>query len=185
MHLRRVTTVFVATLLLIVSSASVAAADCFQTKYPTGSGNLYRGPSPSVGSASWNVSTKALTTSASGYSMASGYCVTAAFDWATTREHFDGRMTRDCDRSSGSRVGSTSDTTTGGRTLLGLQKWGVCYGPNNTNQGCTTSTMSMSGCVITTMRFDMTRQNMTTRWWLRTASGQLDYHDGGSVSSAS
>lgn len=166
-------------------TAGSALADCHTTRYASGSGTMNKGPAGGYGAASWNVSTRSIRTTADGRSLASGYCVTAAFDWATVSGHFDARMARDCDPGSGSMLDTQVDSNTGGRTLRGMQKWGVCYGPNNTGTGCTTSSMSVSGCTISTMNFVFGTGNNTTRQWRRNSNGTYFYDDGGNPASAS
>jgi len=60
-----------------------------------------------------------------------------------------------------------------------MQKWGVCYGPNNSGSGCINSSRSVSGCTIGIMKFDFdSTTNYSTRWWRRNANGSSNFFDG-------
>jgi hypothetical protein len=183
MRVRRFMVAVAASASILLLTPSIASADCHATKYPSGSGSLGVGPGTSYGSSYWASSTKFVNGFALGASMSGSNCETTAYDWATVSGHYDARMIRDCDNDSGGYSFDLNEPSSS-RTLRGMQKWGVCYAPNGSNSGCTTSSQSESGCMITSMNFSFTTSNKTTRWWVHYSNGTYGYYSGGDVTSA-
>lgn len=189
MRIRSVLMIGAAALAVILASPGVAEADVechvgtpngnkITNVGPTGSGGVQ-----SRGSANWTLSTKSVSPlSATFYNMASTHCETSWFDWGTQTGHYDARATRNCYRiASGSGAGKTfTETNTGGRTLLGMQKVGACYGKENKAGTCVTN--PASHCSLDQVNHEF--PNSSTRVWIRNSNGTWTYHSGGDVASA-
>jgi hypothetical protein len=175
--------------LVFILVGGVANADCHQGT-SSGSGTTYAGPSAGSGYASrgyssWNKSGAQFYVKASRYAQPYGSCETAWFDWGTGSGHFDARAARNCNDGWSAResVPGGSESTTGGRTLLGMQKMGACYAPENSYGTCNTNSLSISGCTLATVNSSF--PNNSTRAWVIHGNGTWDFYSGGTVSSSS
>lgn len=164
-----------------------ADVDCHSSLSTVQGETRYVGPSPTRGYAAWDKGARTLTTMASLHTSATNRCVTTVFDWATASGHFDGRIRRNCYRSSTTPdfSGSMYENNLAGRVLLGMQKWGACYGAPNTQDGCVNGQYTVPGCSITTMNMVLVTSNFTIRYWVKNASGSTAYRDGGNPGAAS
>ncbi len=142
----------------------------------SGSGYIYRAPGSSYGYYQYNNVNSASTTyrvMSDPTTMTSGYCYDLWLDHTNaTGGHYDARNARTC-RSGGLRdSGSQNDSLAGN----GLNKLGVCYGPNNSTNSplsnCERVTGSMSA-VATSLPSNCSRA------WVETSSGSLVYYSGG------
>lgn len=187
-NLKRGATALCLSGIVVIAGSESALADCHQG-VTSGSGSVTVGSAcssslPSGGTASWNKSGLTISIVATGWCMSSNYCETTWYDWGTSSGHFDARAIRMCYRSASSYSAyNQAESTTGGRTLLGMQKWGTCYGVNNSAGTCVTSSQSISGCTLAAVNH--TYPNTSTRMWVRTSTGSYQYYSGGNVSSAS
>jgi hypothetical protein len=128
---RRILAVSVFTVALMGTGAVAAVAAAAN---PSWTGQIASASgTKSSGSASWNVTTHALSLKVVAGKLASGHCVTVYFDW-TSKGHHDARAVRDC-RSNATVSYQFSDATPSNITG-GPEKLGVCYGPNDKKGVC-------------------------------------------------
>ena len=99
---------------------------------PSGSLTVAQGPAGSSGTVTWDAATKTVTITTVAGTLASGQCVTTWWDWLTSGGHYDARAVRVC-RSGQQRTRTWSGE---GSRVVGLQKMGVCYGPDNRTGSC-------------------------------------------------
>lgn len=185
---RRPAAVLVLALLTLARpSGAFADVDCHSSLSAVQGATRYVGPSPTRGYAAWDKGARTLTTKASLHTSATNRCVTTVFGWATASGHFDGRIRRNCYKSTATPdfSGAMYENNVAGRVLLGMQKWGACYGAPNTEDGCFDGPYSVPGCSITTMNMVLTTTNFTTRYWVKHADGSTAYWDGGNPGAAS
>lgn len=122
---------------------------------------------------------------------ASGYCLDSIFDWGTSAgevDHFDARRVRTCN-SSVSYTGTSYDNTSGS-VLEGMQKAGVCYGPNNNNNTSASQCSNDTRAFSTVLRFfssidnkwhgpNPSLPNLCTKSWVIDSAGTLHSSSGG------
>jgi len=121
-------------LLIAAPNAAMAVGE------PSGSATVTQGPAGSSGTVTWNASTRTVTITTVAGTLASGQCVTTWWDWLTSSGHYDARAVRVC------RSGQQRTQTWSGENsrVVGLQKLGVCYGPDNQKGSCKTGPGAVS-----------------------------------------
>ena len=186
---------------LIGSTAVVVAAVGLSpavalANVPSGSSNQAKGPGLSHASATWNEAPDTLySLQVVGYpTFASNWCLDGIYDWKTSGGHFDARLVRSCNPS----VDYSRSSNDGGqgRVLLGMQKFGTCYGPRNStntsSSNCSSDPRNENSILRTgTGTEDVSGpntslpNNCTKSWRVEPGTSSVIAHSGGASSSCS
>lgn len=172
--LRRLRLLSVAALVGLLSALAGAAP----ASAASGSGYIYRAPGSSYGYYQYNNVSTVLTTMrilSNPATLASGYCYDMWLDHTnSTGGHYDGRVARSCRSLTQRDSGSTNE----GGALNGLNKLGVCYGPNNSTNNPTSNCKMNVGSMAAV---NTALPNACARSWIVSASGVATYSSGGNV----
>lgn len=171
-----------------VLAAVTLAPHAALANVPVGTALEFAGSSANFGYAGWTQ----VTDSLSGIEIDSGgfpagWCAVTIFDWKTSSGHFDPRMTKTCNPSYG--ISASSSDAGLGRTLIGMQRFGVCYGPkastNLTESRCTDDSR-VEGSVVRTPTGGPNANlpnNCARGWRIEAGTSTVVYSTGGSSSS--
>jgi hypothetical protein len=159
-----------ALLCLLIGLLVLVPHAAFSIGEPSGTATISHGPAASSGTVTWDAPTKTVTITTVTGTLPSGQCVTTWWDWYTNGGgHYDARAIRVC------RSNEVLERTWSGERdrVTGLQKLGVCYGPNNRTGDCRTDPRSAP----ITVRASFC--NFTTGSYTLRSNGSVQSCDGG------
>ena len=175
---------------MFVVASALAAIPCAAEASPSGSGTIYVGPAlsgsvRSLGYASWSVASRTVLLKADGYLLASGYCMTTWFDWLTStgsdggHRHHDSRAVRQCYQSATQESDAWYESAVDNGWIVDVNRFSACYGQNNSLNGCINFPGTNGTAGLRPVFDGVTKDNYTTSYWVRTASGGYLYGSGG------
>lgn len=163
-----------------VAAALLAVAIVFAGGSPaqaaSGSGYIYRAPGSSFGYYSYTNVNSARTDFrllSQPRTLSSGYCYDLWLDHTNaTGGHYDARVSRSCRSNTNRDTGPQIDSLAGN----GLNKLGVCYGPNNNTNS------PLSNCLMNIGSMSAVSTNLPNncnRAWIMSSGASTLYYSGG------
>jgi hypothetical protein len=188
-RMRRLLTLGVAVVGLMVMSSGVAWADCHGNGDNYGAATVHMGGSNKYQYMYWNKADRLVrVVSKTSSGMSTDICLDAYMDWMTESGHYDARIARNCFPATGSYRESDSGgdgyqpepAGWGGRTVTGLQKAAGCkyLQTGSTSLGPCDYVEPESVCDISGAH---PWTSKTQRVWIRFQNGLIDYNNGGDV----